>query len=96
MLGVAITQTTDAPAADIAWQRVLRLQRAKVIGFGNPEELDAAIVEWRHAHRIERTARPASHGTWPGDADELRDEPRVRFAGWLVEAATRASPALAS
>ena len=66
--------------AEDALRRLLQLQRAEVLGYGNPDAVDAAIVEWRRTH---------PRGAW------RHDEAQERFARWLIEAALGRSLRLA-
>jgi hypothetical protein len=83
--------TQDAPVAQTldrlsrARARVHALQRAAVLGFGDSEALDAAVLAYRRAHE-------AASG-WLAPAPPIAPTPAELFAGWLVEASLqRAGP----
>jgi hypothetical protein len=81
--------THDAPVAqaldelDRARARVHALQRAEVLGFGDPDALDAAVIAYRRA-------REAAAG-WLAPAPAAAATPAELFASWLVEASLHPS-----
>jgi hypothetical protein len=69
--------TLSPEAAATARQRLLALQRDAVLGDDNAEARDAALMEWRRARRA---------ATWN------REDAKVRFARWLLEATGTVEP----
>jgi hypothetical protein len=108
-LATATLDLVDAEAVlDHARRHLHAAQRATVLGEGDPDALDEAVLAYRRARAAAEDARAlwqreyargrgAAPAVPPALApDPTGDTPDVRLARWLAEAAARRDPVAAA